>query len=88
MIKSPLSLFVPPVALINLGSAVIVGVALFTVTLTLVVTVLYLAVSVGVNVTLWLPVPALGAVEGVVKANAPSTLALPPLNVEETKVCP
>jgi hypothetical protein len=41
-----------------------------------------------VNVTLWLAVPTLGAVEGVVKANVPDTLALPPLNVEDPKVCP
>jgi hypothetical protein len=40
MIKSPLPLIVPPVALINPGSPVMVGVALFTVTFTLVVIVL------------------------------------------------
>jgi len=33
-------------------------------------------------------VPALGAVEGVVKANVPGVDATPPLRVEEASVCP
>jgi hypothetical protein len=47
-----------------------------------------LAVSDGLKVTLCVAVPTLGAVEGVVKANAPATLPLPPLNMEESNVCP
>jgi hypothetical protein len=45
-------------------------------------------VSDGLKVTPWLAVPAFGAVEGVVKVNNPSTLATPPLNMEESNVCP
>jgi hypothetical protein len=41
-----------------------------------------------VNVTEAVYVPALGAVEGVVKANVPGTDATPPLRVEEARVCP
>ena len=44
--------------------------------------------SVGVKVTPWLAVPAEGAVAGVVNANAPATLAVPPLRVELARVWP
>ena len=47
-----------------------------------------MAVSVGVKVTLCEAVPALGAVDGVMKAKVPATEATPPLNVEEARVCP
>ena len=45
-------------------------------------------VSFGVNVTLWLEVPVLGVVPGVVKEKVPATLADPPERVELAKVCP
>ena len=47
-----------------------------------------MAASVGVNVTPWLAVPALGAIEGVVKAKVPGVLAVPPDRVELASVCP
>ena len=47
-----------------------------------------MAVSLGVNVTLTLLVPAFGAVEGVVNAKLPATLAVPPLRAESLSVCP
>ena len=47
-----------------------------------------MAVSLGVKVTPRAAVPALGAVLDDVKLNAPAVLAVPPLNVEEAKVCP
>ena len=40
------------------------------------------------KVTPWLDVPTLGAVVGVVKVKAPSTLAVPPLKLELANVCP
>ena len=69
----------------------IVGVALATVTETVVVAVLKLAASVGVNVTPCAVEPALGAVDGVVNANAPATVVLleeadPPESVELANV--
>ena len=70
------------------GAVVMFGVALLTVTLTVVVTVLKLVVLLGVNVTLWLAVPALGAVVGVVKAKVPPVDAAPPLSVELASVWP
>ena len=70
------------------GWVAIVEVALLTVTLTSVVTVLKLFVAVGVKVTLWLFVPALGAVEGLVKAEDPSTLPTPFVSVLLASVCP
>jgi hypothetical protein len=45
-------------------------------------------VSDGVNVTLWLTVPTLCIVEGVVNAKVPLVLAIPPVKVLEAKVCP
>ena len=47
-----------------------------------------MVVSVGVNVTPWLAVPALGAIEGVVKTKVPAVLAVPPDSVELASVCP
>ena len=44
--------------------------------------------SVGVKVTLSEGVPAGGAVVGVVQAKVPGTDAVPPVSVEEAKVCP
>ena len=44
--------------------------------------------SEGVKVTLSLCVPALGAVVGVVQANAPLTAPAPPANVDDASVCP
>ena len=47
-----------------------------------------MVVSVGVKVTPCAVVPVAGAVLVVVKANVPATLAVPPLSVEEARVCP
>ena len=40
------------------------------------------------KVTFWLAVPAFGAVELLVKAKVPATLAVPPLRVELARVWP
>ena len=60
----------------------------FTVMLAVPIAVLYLDESVGVNVTDCVPVPTLGAVDGELNANAPSTEADPPLSREDASVCP
>lgn len=73
-----------PVRLVGLTLMVGAG---FTVTLTLMEAVVKFPESVGVKVTLWLPV-ATGAVEGVVKAKVPGTLAAPPERVELERVWP
>jgi hypothetical protein len=78
----------PKVIVLAVGHTLTLGVALFTVTLTVPVTVLKSIVSVGVKVTLWPAVPAVGAMPGVVKVKLPATAAVPPLSVEDAKVCP
>ena len=40
------------------------------------------------KVTGWLAVPTAGAVEGVVNAKVPGTLATPPLKIDAARVCP
>jgi len=59
-----------------------------TITLTVPIAGLKSVASVGVKVTLSDTVPAAGAVLGVVKAKLPGTEAVPPVNVEEARVCP
>jgi len=41
-----------------------------------------------VNVTSCAAVPTVGVVPGVVNANEPATDAVPPVRVEEARVCP
>jgi len=41
-----------------------------------------------VNVTPWLAVPTFGAVDGVVKANDPAVLAVPPVRLLSANVWP
>jgi len=60
----------------------------FTVMLAVPLAVLYLDESVGVNVTDCGPIPTLGAVDGELNANVPSTEADPPLSTEDASVCP
>ena len=53
-----------------------------------------MVVSVGVNVTVWLAVPALGVVDGMVKAKLPGTtvpaalVTTPPLKIEAPNIWP
>jgi len=41
-----------------------------------------------VKITVWLEVPTAGTVEGVAQAKVPVGVPLPPLRLDEAKVCP